>query len=84
MEAERIRVMVTVKAYPTLSRQYNETVCVAGVRMDTERPKHVRLFTAPFRDMEQAKQFFRFLAIGGSSPPRRLPTPRRPVVFSPA
>jgi hypothetical protein len=36
--------MVTVNADPTLSRQYNETVCVAGVLV-------------PFRDMEQSKQF---------------------------
>jgi hypothetical protein len=56
----RIRVMVTVKAYPTLSKQYNETVCVAGVRMDTGRTEHIRLFPVPFRDLEQSRQFHKY------------------------
>ncbi|MFZ4179954.1 hypothetical protein [Streptomyces sp. R02] len=85
MEAERIRVMVTVKAYPTLSRQYNETVCVAGVRMDTGRPEHVRLFPVPFRDMEQSKQFHKYdiveVDVTGHSRDDR-PESRRPVLDS--
>ncbi|WP_413101035.1 hypothetical protein [Streptomyces sp. Inha503] len=60
MQAERIRVMVTVKAYPTLSKQYDETVCVAGVRVDTGVPQHVRLFPVPFRDLEQGRQFDKY------------------------
>jgi len=60
MEAQRIRVMITVKAYPTVSRQYHETVCVAGIRVDTARPEHVRLFPVPFRDMEEARQFHKY------------------------
>ncbi len=57
---ETIRVMVTVKAYPTLSKKYDETVCVAGIRIDTARPEHVRLFPVPFRDLEKAKQFRKY------------------------
>lgn len=60
MRDERVRVMVTVKAYPTLSKQYDETVCVAGVRIDTRVPHHVRLFPVPFRDLERAKQFKKY------------------------
>lgn len=58
--AERIRVLITVKAYPQLSEKYKETVCVAGIRMDGERPRHVRLFPVPFRDMERGKQFEKY------------------------
>ncbi len=60
MGVQRIRVMITVKAYPTVSRQYNETVCVAGIRVDTPHPEHVRLFPVPFRDLEQAQQFHKY------------------------
>lgn len=58
--AQRIRVLITVKAYPTLSGRYKETVCVAGVRMDGERPAHVRLFPVPFRDLDKGKQFAKY------------------------
>jgi hypothetical protein len=58
--AQRIRVMITVKAYPQLSDRYKETVCVAGIRLDTARPEHVRLFPVPFRDLERGKQFEKY------------------------
>jgi hypothetical protein len=58
--AQRIRVLITVKAYPQLSEKYKETVCVAGIRMDTRHPRHVRLFPVPFRDLERAKQFEKY------------------------
>ncbi|MFE0420843.1 hypothetical protein [Streptomyces tendae] len=77
--------MVTVKAYPTLSRQYNETVCVAGIRMDTEQPEHVRLFPVPFRDMEQSKQFHKYdiVEVDVTGHPRDdRPESRRPVLDS--
>jgi len=57
---QRIRVLITVKAYPQLSEKYKETVCVAGVRMDTPQPRHVRLFPVPFRDLERGKQFEKY------------------------
>lgn len=57
---QRIRVLITVKAYPQLSEKYKETVCVAGVRMDGARPQHVRLFPVPFRDLERGKQFKKY------------------------
>ena len=58
--AQRIKVLITVKAYPTLSERYKETVCVAGVRMDHGQPAHVRLFPVPFRDLDAAKQFKKY------------------------
>lgn len=57
---QRIRVLITVKAYPQLSERYKETVCVAGVRMDSERPEHVRLFPVPYRDLDMDKQFEKY------------------------
>lgn len=83
MEVQRIRVMITVKAYPTVSRQYNETVCVAGIRVDTPSPKHVRLFPVPFRELEEAQQFDKYdvveVDVTGHTRDDR-PESRRPVL----
>lgn len=53
------KVLVTVKTYPTPSERHVETVCVAGVRLDTALPEWVRLYPIPFRvesfDYEFAK-----------------------------
>lgn len=54
---ERIRLVVTVKAYPTASVKYGEAVCVAGIRTDTRDPKWVRLYPVDFRDLPFDKQF---------------------------
>lgn len=55
------RVLVTVKAYPNPSKKYNETVCVAGI--DLESQKWIRLYPIPFRDLEDAKQFKKYNVI---------------------
>jgi hypothetical protein len=57
---ERISLLVTVKAYPALSAKYGETVCVAGVRTDTDRPEWVRLFPVAFRDLPFAQRFRKY------------------------
>ena len=36
---ETATVMVTVKAYPQLSRKSGEVVCIAGIRLDTPTPE---------------------------------------------
>ncbi|MGI8879681.1 MAG: hypothetical protein ACR2KJ_04055 [Jatrophihabitans sp.] len=41
---EQIQVLVTVKAYPQPSRTSGETVCVAGMRTDTEVPTWIRIY----------------------------------------
>lgn len=43
------KVLVTVKTYPTPSVRHLETVCVAGVRLDTPQPEWIRLYPIPFR-----------------------------------
>lgn len=55
-----ITVLVTVKAYPTISDQHGEAVCVAGVRTDVDPPRWVRLFPVPFRDLEPALRFEKY------------------------
>jgi hypothetical protein len=56
----RVRVLVTVKAYPTLSADHGEAICVAGVRLDTSPVQWVRLFPIPFRDLPRTEQFKKY------------------------
>jgi hypothetical protein len=54
------RVLVLVKAAPQPSRRYGDTVCVAGVNMDTPVPSWIRLYPVPFRYLEGARQFKKY------------------------
>ena len=57
-------VLVTVKAYPTISTKYGEAVCVAGVRLDgPDGPEWIRLFPVGFRDLERSSQFAKYQVI---------------------
>lgn len=53
----RIRLLVTVKAYPTLSERHGEAVCVAGIRTDIEPHRWVRLFPVSWYDLLPSQQF---------------------------
>lgn len=55
------RVLVTVKTYPNPSRKYQETVCVAGV--DVETGDWLRLYPIPFRDLKAWQQFRKYSVI---------------------
>ncbi len=44
MVAERATVLITVKASPEIGRTHGETVCVAGIRLDGEDYRWIRLF----------------------------------------
>lgn len=57
---ELARVMVTVKTYPTPSDKYGETVCVAGVRLDTPAPEWIRLYPMKFRLVDYEQQFRKY------------------------
>jgi hypothetical protein len=57
---ESIRVVVTVKAYPSASVKYGESVCVAGIRTDTERPQWVRLYPVEYRDLSIDRRFAKY------------------------
>lgn len=55
------RILVTVKAYPNPSYNYGETVCCAGVDLNTGQ--WIRLYPIPFRDLENDKRFSKYSII---------------------
>jgi hypothetical protein len=55
------KVLVTVKTYPNPSKKYGETVCVAGI--DIESGEWIRLYPIPFRDLDDEKQFKKYSII---------------------
>lgn len=55
MHAVRKRVLVTVKTYPNPSSKYDETVCTAGIDLDTG--KFIRLYPVRFRHLKFEDQF---------------------------
>ena len=57
----RIQVLVLVKTAPQLSRQYNDTVCVAGIALSPLR--WVRLYPIPFRYLGDANRFPKYSII---------------------
>lgn len=52
------RVIIIAKTYPNLSQKYEETVCVAGIDMETK--EWVRMFPIAFRKLPRQKQFKKF------------------------
>lgn len=54
---EAAKVLITVKAKPEPSAKYGDTVCVAGIRLDTEKLHWVRIYPIPFRRMEELQKF---------------------------
>jgi hypothetical protein len=48
-EVERSTVLITVKASPEIGRTHGETVCVAGIRVDQDTPRWIRLFPVPWQ-----------------------------------
>ena len=61
------RVLVLVKASPQPSRQYGDTVCVAGVEIDTGTPRWIRLYPVPFRCLDGSNQFRKYDIISVST-----------------
>lgn len=51
------RVLIVVKAYPTLSSKYGELVCIGAMREDGS---WIRLYPMPFRRFEDYKRFSRY------------------------
>ena len=52
------KVLVTVKTYPNPSKKYGETVCCAGI--DLETSQWIRLYPIPYRDLEESKKFKKY------------------------
>lgn len=57
---EKARVLITVKTTPQPSKKYRDTVCTAGVRLDTAVPSWIRLYPIPFRYLDSANQFRKY------------------------
>jgi hypothetical protein len=58
---ETLRVLVTVKAYPAVSRRRGEVECVAGIDVATHR--WIRLFPVPFRELPFVSRFKKYETI---------------------
>lgn len=58
----RKKILVVVKTYPNPSTKYQETVCVAGVSLESP-PTLVRLYPIPFRDLPFDQQFQKYQVI---------------------
>jgi hypothetical protein len=52
-----IKVLITVKTYPTISSKYDELVCTAGFREDGT---WVRIFPVPFRKKSYNEQYSKY------------------------
>lgn len=61
MSLKKKEVLITVKTYPNPSKKYRETVCVAGVDMETKQ--WIRLYPIPFRDLDAYQQFKKYSLI---------------------
>ena len=60
--------LITVKAAPTPSTTYGETVCVAGLSADPSDPGWVRLYPINFRHLDDTSQFAKYDIICESLP----------------
>lgn len=74
-------VLITVKAYPQLSRRRGETVCVAGLRDLGERFSWTRLFPVRFRDLQEDKQFRKYQFVHLTA--RKDQSDARPETYTP-
>lgn len=54
---EDAEVLIMAKTYPTHSREYNELVCTAGLRIDKIPYTFIRLYPIPFRQLERESQY---------------------------
>ncbi len=52
-----MKILITVKTYPTLSSKYDELVCTAGL---TEEGRWIRLYPIPFRKLDYEQRYQRY------------------------
>jgi hypothetical protein len=63
MKTTAARVRVLVKAAPVMTRHLDETMCVAGARLDLDRPEWIRLHPVPFRDLVSESRFSKYQVV---------------------
>jgi hypothetical protein len=51
------RILITVKTYPTISREYSELVCTAGLRTDGS---WIRIYPVPFRSLSEFEKYKKY------------------------
>lgn len=56
------KILVVVKTYPNPSKKYQETVCVAGVLLESPS-SWIRIYPISFRDLPFEQQFKKFQVI---------------------
>jgi len=78
---ETLTMLATVKAYPAVSSKYGESVCVAGLRLDSPEPTWIRLFPVSFRALPREMRFEKYRVI--SLRARRGTTDVRPESWKP-
>jgi hypothetical protein len=76
----RLRLLVTVKAYPSVSTKYNELVCCAGI---TEKREWVRLYPVPYRDLPNYTQFQKYDIVEVTCDRREAHKDNRPESWCP-
>ena len=76
-----MEVLVLVKAAPVMTSSLDETMCVAGVRIDGGRNEWVRLHPVPFRDLTDTSRFVKYQRIEVTC--IRHNTDRRPETWTP-
>jgi hypothetical protein len=78
---EQMKVVVLVKASPVLTQDLDETMCVAGVRVDGSFHEWVRLHPVPFRDLDEGSKFTKYQTVSVTA--RRPRSDRRPESWAP-
>ena len=80
LDMPRLRVLITVKAYPTPSKTYDDLVCTAGI---AEGGQWIRIYPVPFRALLTDDYFRKYQWIELDLV-RRHDRDFRPESFSPA
>ncbi len=80
-EAQTIEVLVLVKAAPVMTQNLDETMCVAGVRVDGDAREWIRLHPVPFRDLADDSKFAKYQVVKVRV--IRHHTDRRPETWTP-
>ncbi|MBK9249832.1 MAG: hypothetical protein IPM69_17445 [Ignavibacteria bacterium] len=52
-----MKILITVKAYPAISKKHGETVCTAGI---TEDGQWIRIYPIPFRLLDYKNRFHKY------------------------
>jgi len=81
VQGESARVLITVKTAPQPSTSYGDTVCVAGIRLDTPKPEWIRLYPIPFRWLDSGQKFRKYDIV--TLEVRRRDQDTRPESYSP-